>query len=91
VIRSALERLQGRPVLIRTADDVPVVNGKLVLLEGRDGSALPSLSIEFTLRSLVFAMELPLGRVFDLVSSWTGTHYVFRLPPGDRLWIERPA
>lgn len=91
VIRSALQRLHGRPVLIKNGGGVPAVNGRLVLAEDRDGSALPALTIEFVLRGLVFVMEVPLGRVFDLVASWTGTHYVFRLPPGDRLRIERPT
>lgn len=91
VIRSALQRLQGRPVLIKTADDVPAMNGRIVLVESGGGSALPSLTIEFVLRSLVFTMEVPLGRVFDLVASWTGTHYVFRLPPGNRLSVQRPT
>lgn len=91
VIRSALQRLHGRPVLIKTADDVPAVNGRLVLVDNGDGSSLPSLTIEFVLRNLVFTMDVPLGRVFDLVASWTGTHYVYRLPAGNRLSIQRPG
>lgn len=90
VIRAVLDRLNGRPVLITSPAGVPVVNGTLVLVDGLEGSMLPSLSVEFTLRGLIFSMEVPLGRVFDLVGSWTGTHFVIRVP-SDRLRIEAPG
>jgi hypothetical protein len=88
LIRAALERLQGRAVLITTADDVPVTSGRLVAVEGMDGPVLPSLTMEFSLRGIVFAMEIPLERVFRMVSSWNGRHFVYRLPPNARLEIE---
>jgi hypothetical protein len=87
VIRSVLARLNARPVLIVNPAEVPVTNGTIVLVESPEGSVLPSLSVEFTLRGLVFALEVPLGRVFDLVGSWTGTHFVFRLP-AERFWLK---
>lgn len=88
VIRAALERLHGRSVLIVSPEDAPVTSGTIQLIDRRDGSALPTLSVEFTFRGLVFALEIQLGRVFDLVASWTGTHFVFRLP-SDRFWLNR--
>ena len=88
LVRAALERLQGRPVLITTADDLPVTSGTLVVVEGLDGPVMPSLSMEFSMRGIVFVMEIPLERVFRLVSSWNGRHFAFRLPPDARLHVE---
>ncbi len=88
VIRSVLERLQGRPILIATPENAPVTNGRIMLVEHPENAVLPALSIEFTLRGVVFALEIPLGRVFDIVGTWNGTHYVYRLP-SSRLRIER--
>ncbi len=85
LVRAALQRLQGRPVLITTADGAPVTNGKLVVVEGLDGPIVPSLSLEFSLRGILFVMEIPLERVFRLVSSWNSGHFVIRLPEDARL------
>jgi hypothetical protein len=90
LVRAALERLAGRSVLITTADDVPVTTGRLVVVEGLDGPVLPSLTMEFSLRGMLFVMEIPLERVFRMVSSWNGRHFSFRLPPDGRLNVETP-
>lgn len=91
LIRAALVHLDGRNVLIMTADDVPLTNGRLVVIDGLDGPLLPSLALEFTLRGIVFTMEIPLGSVFTLVASWTGMHFVFRLPADQKLSVEWPG
>jgi hypothetical protein len=90
LIRAALVRLNGRSVLITTADDAPIVSGRVVILDGMDGPLLPSLALEFNLRGITFSMEIPLGSVFTLVSSWTGNHFVFRLSREQRLAVEWP-
>lgn len=88
LVRAALERLNGRAVLITTEDDVAVTSGWLVAVEGMDGPILPSLTMEFQMRGIVFVMEIPLERVFRMVSSWNGRHFVYRLPSDARLNIE---
>lgn len=90
LIRAALVRLQGRSVLITTADDAPIVSGRVVVMDDMDGPLLPSLALEFILRGITFSMEIPLGSVFTLVASWTGSHFVFRLPRDQRLAVEWP-
>ena len=91
LIRAALVHLDGRNVLITTEDGVALTNGRLVVLDGLDGPLMPSLGLEFSLRGIVFTMEIPLGSVFTLVSSWTGKHFVFRLPADQRLTVEWPG
>lgn len=90
LIRAALARLNGGVVVITTLDDVPVTSGKLLVVEGRDGPLVPSLLLEFSLRGMTFAIEVPLGSVFRLVATWTGSSYVFRLPADGRLQVEWP-
>lgn len=91
LIRAALVRLQGRAILIAMADGTPLTNGRLVVVEGLDGPLLPSLTLEFELRSIVFTMEVPLERVFTLVATWNGEHFVFRLPPDQKLAVDWPS
>jgi hypothetical protein len=66
------------------------MSGRFVAVDDLDGPLLPALTLEFTLRGIVFAMEVPLGSVFALVATWTGRHFVYRLPPGERLTVEWP-
>lgn len=90
LIRASLVRLDGRSVLIATADGTPLTNGRLVVVEGLDGPLLPSLTMEFEMRSILFTMEVPLERVFTLVATWNGEHFVFRLPRDQRLSVDWP-
>ena len=87
VVRAGLRRFDGRPVLLTTAEGVPFTNGRLVVADVQDGGLLPTLVLEFSLRGVMFAMEVPLGRVFALAGSWTGDYFVYPLPPGDRLFV----
>lgn len=88
LLRASLERLHRRAVLITTADEVPVTSGRLLLVENLDGPVMPSLKMEFSLRGIVFEMEIPLEAVFKTVATWNGRHFIYRLPPDNRLTIE---
>lgn len=90
LLRSALARLHGGPVMITTETGAPVTNGKLVAVMATDGPLLPGLTLEFTLRGMTFAIEIPLAYVFTLVASWTGQYYVFRIPTDARFQVEWP-
>lgn len=90
LLRSALSRLDGGAVLLVNGDGAPVTSGRLVVVMGMDGPLLPALTVEFSLRGITFVMEIPLAYVFTLVASWTGQHYVFRVPADGRLQIDWP-
>lgn len=76
--------------MITTADGAPVTNGRLVAVMATDGPLLPGLTLEFSLRGMTFALDIPLAFVFTLVASWTGQCYIFRLPPEARFQVEWP-
>ena len=88
IVASALRRFNGRPVLITTAEEVPVTSGKLIVVEPLDEALFPTLVLEFSMRGLVFGIKIPLGRVFALAGSWTGKHFVYSLPAAQRFWLE---
>ena len=90
LIRTALTRLHGKPVLLMSVDAAPITSGRLSVVEGLDGPLLPSLVLEFMLRGITFTMEVPLARVFDLVATWNGANFVFQMPPDQRLAVEWP-
>jgi hypothetical protein len=87
LICSVLDRLHGRSVLVVNAAEIPVTNGRVVLTPPAEGSLLPGLAVEFTLRGLIFLVQLPRGRAFALMATWTGSHFVFRLSR-DRLRVQ---
>lgn len=91
LIQGALARLHGATILITSQHDAPITNGTLTVVGGLDGPLLPSLMLEFSLRGINFAMEIPLGFVFRVVASWNGQTYVYRLPEGERLQVDWPT
>jgi len=79
-----------KPALITTADGAPIANGKLVVSEGDAHEEAPRVNLEFVARTVNFVLPIPPAQLFRFASTWTGSHYVYALPPGEQLWLQPP-
>lgn len=85
-----LKHFHDRPALITTADGAPIANGKLLVLETGDSADPARVNLEFVVRTVTFVLPIPAAHLYRFAGTWTGSHFVYALPPGEQLWLQPP-
>lgn len=78
--------LNGQAVLVQTHQGQPVSSGRLKVDPLAQGAVTLRVDLLFETEIMHCAIGVPGQRLPELLSSWDGEHFLYRLPPGDIVW-----
>lgn len=86
-----ISELDGRAVLITTSRGAPVSIGRIKVTHYSLGVVGARVDLQFETESMSCILGVPSEKLQTLIQTWNGEVYIYRLPPGDQLWVSDDA
>lgn len=85
-----MDTLHGKPVLILTAQGVPISMGRVEVIKDPLHKQVDRAELVFETETMGCRLRIPAERVAAFKQTWDGKEFRYTLPGGDQIWARLP-